>query len=247
MGFECVYHYHERLEEGGYNKDETKTLKRKVGDAYEEIPLEKLASAVMGQLARRDIWVTNVEIFEYTKKAITFRETKGGIVIKNKKFSMDGESVTMQDIESAAPAPQQNAIAIVSPSANGKHPHNAIVPANPATRPARPRRMVVFMPASPGDIQEIRRQGYVFTAEKRYPVYSESLHPKQVGVTMLRTVDDNGKEANVSDVCFVPAETNLIADKELGFSQAHKNTVPDNKLVWSGVMEDMVDIRKGKK
>ena len=246
MGYEVIYHYHERLEEGGYKKDETKTLKRKVGDAYEEVSLDKLASAVMAQLARRDIWVTNVEIFEYTKKEITFRETKGGIVIKNKKFSMDGDNITMQDIETAVSTP--NAIAIVSqPQSKNGHPHNQLVPANPATRPSKIKRMVVFMPATPGDIQEIRKQGYAFTAEKKYPVYSESPHPRQVCVTMLRTVDDNGKDANVGDVCFVPANTTLIADKELGFSQVNKNMVSDEKLVWSGVIDQMVDIRKGKK
>jgi hypothetical protein len=257
MGYECVYHYHERLEEGGYNKDETKTMKRKVGDAYDEVPLEKVASVVMAQLARRDIWVTNVEIFEYTKKPITFRETKGGIVIKNKKFAMDGENVTMQDIE-VAPAPTSLTIVATNGqhphnvAQNGQHPHNnQIVPSNnqlaPANRPAKPRRTVMFMPAQPGDIQELHKQGYIFTVEKRYPVYGESPHPRQIGVNILRTIDDNGRDANVSDVCFVPAETHLIADRELNFSKANGNMVPDEKLVWSNVMAEMPNLRQGKK
>ena len=86
MGYEVVYFFHPRDEEGNYQKNETKELKKKVGDAFEDVPLEKLASVVMSQLARRDIWVFDVKIQELVKKEISFKETKGGIVIKNKKF-----------------------------------------------------------------------------------------------------------------------------------------------------------------
>jgi len=48
----------------------------------EEVPVEKLASAVMMQLARRDIMVFNVEISEFIKRKVSFKETKGGVLIK---------------------------------------------------------------------------------------------------------------------------------------------------------------------
>ena len=89
MGFECCYYYHEKVD-GDYNREETKTFRKKVGDPFDEVPLEKLAASIIAQMARRDIWIVNVEIFELSKKQVSFKESKGGIVIKNKKFSFDG-------------------------------------------------------------------------------------------------------------------------------------------------------------
>ena len=85
MGFECCYYYHEKVD-GDYNKEETKTFKKKVGDPFDDVPLEKLAASIMAQMARRDIWIVNVEIFELSKKPVNFKESKGGIVIKTKSF-----------------------------------------------------------------------------------------------------------------------------------------------------------------
>ena len=51
VGYEIIYSYHEK-QDGNYNKEETKTLKKKVGDPFEDVSLETLASSVMGQLAR---------------------------------------------------------------------------------------------------------------------------------------------------------------------------------------------------
>lgn len=206
--------------------------------------MEKVAGAVTAQLARRDIFVTDVEIFEYTKKQVTFRETKGGIVIKNKKFSMDGENIVSQDVSELI-EPKSEIVSVKEHPHNSIHPHNN-VPAK-QEKFTKVRRTVVFLPSQPGDIQEVRKNGYSFTPEKKYPVYFEAPHPYQLGVNLLTTVDDNGKQAKVSDVYFVPAETNLIADKELGFSKNNGNMVPDEKLVWTGVVGEMIDIRKGKK
>jgi len=68
MGYEVIYHYKEKL--NGEFSEETKTYKKRIGDPYEELPPEKLASVIFGQLARRDIYVKDVEIYEITKKKI---------------------------------------------------------------------------------------------------------------------------------------------------------------------------------
>ena len=121
MGFECLYHYHERVE-GDYNREEKKTFKKKVGDPFEEVSLEKLAGAVMAQLARRDVWIVDVEVYELSKKAISFKEAKGGIILKNKKFLFEGggddsSSVIVQDmVQAPAPVAQPQQYA---PSQNG--------------------------------------------------------------------------------------------------------------------------------
>jgi hypothetical protein len=74
MGYEITYSYHEKADEG-YNKEETKSKKKKVGDPFEDVPLEKLASEIIKLMARRDIFVVGFEIFELAKKEVTFRET----------------------------------------------------------------------------------------------------------------------------------------------------------------------------
>ena len=87
MGYEIICYYKKRKKSDEESpSDEALSFKKRIGDPYEETPIEKLAAAIMMQLARRDIWVDDVEIYEISKKKISFKETKSGIVIKNKKF-----------------------------------------------------------------------------------------------------------------------------------------------------------------
>ena len=88
MGYEVKYHYHDKTE-SGYDTDDVKIFTKRVGKSFEDASLGAVASAIIRQLARRDIWVVNVEIVEFVKKEISFRESKGGIVIKNRKFNFD--------------------------------------------------------------------------------------------------------------------------------------------------------------
>lgn len=37
MGFEVLFKYHERLEEGGYDKEDEKEMSKKVGKAYDDV------------------------------------------------------------------------------------------------------------------------------------------------------------------------------------------------------------------
>lgn len=96
MSFEIKYFYHERKADGGYNTDEKKEITKKIGKLYEEIPLDKLAKLILSQLARRDIWVVDVELQEHVKRKIAFKEASdgNGIVIKGKKFTVDNTEGT---------------------------------------------------------------------------------------------------------------------------------------------------------
>jgi len=92
MGFEIRYHYHPKKEDGvGYNMDKKEMLTKKIGKSFDETPLEKLAGAVMSQMARRDILIFDVEVDEFVRKSVNFKETKDGrgIVLKNKRFSFN--------------------------------------------------------------------------------------------------------------------------------------------------------------
>lgn len=92
MGFEIRYHYHPKAEEGvGYDMEKKEVMTKKVGKSFDETPLEKLAGAIMSQMARRDILIFDVEVDEFVRKSVNFKETKDGrgIVLKNKRFSFN--------------------------------------------------------------------------------------------------------------------------------------------------------------
>lgn len=240
MGFEVIYSFHERLEEGGYNKDETKTMKKRIGDPFDDVCLDKCAGAILAQLARRDIWVTDVEVYELSKKKITFREAKGAVVLKNKKYQMDGSAAAVVGQEIVeAPAPTQTALVAeggqytqgVAPRGNAGnpgHPHNQGV--------LRPIKWVVYQPSYQNDDQKRKIKMLRFTIEKKYPVFSEQLQLTGVGMA-YKTIDDTGREQLISDEYFVPADAQLFADRELRFSQTPEST-DGGTLLWGGAKRD---------
>jgi hypothetical protein len=252
VGFECWYHYHEKID-GEYNKEETKILKKKVGDPFDDIPLEKLAAAIMAQLARRDIWIVNVDVFELSKKQINFKEAKGGIVIKNKKFLFDcgGDSsfVTVEDFvegqsnqqftvkEYQAPTQLNIQGQSLSAAKTTIHPHNQ----NPQQR--KPVAFMVFVP-EPQQLHESRRKNLRFTVNKKYAVLERRPSPTGIGEIFV-IQDDTGREQAVSDAYFVPANINLIADRELGFSETQQEK-DGGTLYWGNASSDpgMPDIRR---
>lgn len=253
MGFECNYHYHERIE-GDYNKEETKTFKKKVGDPFEDVSLEKLAGAVMAQLARRDVWIVDVEVYELSKKQISFKEAKGGIILKNKKFVFDGggedaSNVIVQDMVQAPPPPLPS-YAMHAPVSNHVNIQGQAAPTNPGGHPheqglpRRPIDYVVFSPELP-QMLEVKQKNLCFTIDKKYPVYAKSPSASNLG-EIYTMMDDTGREQLVSDKYFVPGNIQLMADKELGFSQNQQER-DGGKLYWGGanIDPDMPDIRRG--
>jgi hypothetical protein len=245
MGFEVVYSYHEKID-GGYNKDETKTLKKKVGDPFEEVSMEKLAASMMAQLARRDIWIVDAEVFELAKKQISFKETKGGLILKNKKYffegSVDSSFISSQDLDET-PKPSTTAL---QPHQQTVQPHQQIVrkqeQISGKSFSKTPISKIVFLP----ELRQLPMTSrYKLTREKEYPVFSKKLKPNGIGEEYT-IEDDLGREITVPDDFFVPAQINLFADKELGFSK--KEDIPtDNLLFWNSEEGlDVPDIRGGK-
>lgn len=248
MGYEVIYAYHERLEEGGYDKEETKEMRRRIGDAYEDISLEKLASTVMAQLARRDIWVTNWDVFEYKKQKLNCRETKGGIVIKNKKFSLDtegGGALLMTEVTDVEITPTGAIIPILQP---GQMPHNNLpVHAAASGTMKRPIKWVA-LDTDDMTIAKVKGAGLQFSANKRYPVFQEMPDPRDKRVDkfgkpslerkmVYNMWDDKSREVQVSADFFVSADINLI-----GGSFNTSNDGP--RLMFEAERKDeMVDIR----
>lgn len=248
MGFECNYHYHERVE-GDYNKEETKSFKKKVGDPFEDVSLEKLAAAVMAQLARRDVWIVDVEIFELFKKPVSFKESKGGIILKNKKFNFDGggedaSTIIVQDmVQAPPPQPVQLPNQHVQPVNNEQYVNiQGRVQPHEQGQPRRPIDWMVFSPELP-QMAEIQKKNLRFTPDKKYPVFE-----KKEGIgggEVFVMIDDTGREQLVSDKYFVPGNIQLLADRELGFSQSQQQR-DGGKLYWGGANQEpnMPDIRR---
>jgi hypothetical protein len=226
MGYEVTYKYHER-KDGSYDKEELKSLKKKVGDPFEEVPLEKLAGAVMAQLARRDIFVVDVDIVELSRKQISFKETNGGVVIKNRKFLFDQASSLI--VQQVVEVPENNTGVSAPQERHIQHVQNSA----PAGDLGRPIDVMIFSPELP-QMPEIKKKGLRLTPDKKYPVYGR----EQMGAfTVLKIIDDVGRQQNVSDVYFIPGNVKLLADRELGFSETQKQR-DGGKLNWGGAVED---------
>ena len=236
MGFEVVYKYWDKLEDGSYNKDEVKEMKRKVGEPFEDVSLEALAQKIMAQMARRDIWVLpEVEIYELKKQKISFRETKGGVIIKNKKFFLDTEnnSLVVQEL------PPEQPTSMLPVPTNNVQPHNnlpAVAPHNNLPlnyqQQQGPRRPLKFVVLDDGGVVQdgngnripvamlIKRSGLQFRPQQRYPVFQEMDDPRDKRVDKLGAPaldrkkvyvmwDDMKREVTVSQDYFVPADVRL--------------------------------------
>ncbi len=251
MGYEVTFHFHEEISKGEYNREETKTKLVKVGTPYEEIPLEVLAGKIMAQLARRNILVVDVEIFEYTKKKINYRETPEGVVIKNKKFSFDdgpivtvnedskeGEQSPEQMLANLLANPQIQAVLAGKPVPQGK---NIAKPATPNNRGVL--RHEIYNPADKIFLEDAKRRGYAFTLGKKYPILSEKMGPNMMVGMVYTVMDDNGNTQKLSDKFFTP-------DVALeGFREDFKPLVSGGRdqgdgLDWGGTISDNIpDIR----
>jgi hypothetical protein len=237
MGYEIIFKYHPQLDDGSYDREETKELKKKVGDAYDDVPLEKVVSTILSQRARRDILIVDAEIFEYKKAKINFKETKGGIVIKHKKFLLDEDSnITVQEMPEES-APQVPAL--------------LPVPAMPATTPAainnrvniatssRPIKWVVLDP-DPQNLSKVKQKGLAFVPNKRYPVFAE-VPGKQFGTNVYTIHDENRREVNVMDDIFLNADQKMLQ----GFYSSVDGGGGEPQLSGGYEKDNLPDIRGG--
>lgn len=202
MGYEIVFHYKNATEQPGVYEDEIKTKNCKVGKVTEDVELNIIAGKIMSQLARRNILIVDVDIYEYAKKKLGYRETADGIVIRNKKFSFDSGCVVVTDEfdsdDDFKPVP--------SPSkelADNSCRVKRIQSPNLARRAIRHE---MYDPDPIGQ-QKVEQRGLRFTLGKKYPIYSE----ESAGSTLIYvTVDDSGKDVKVSAEYFVAVGAGLL-------------------------------------
>jgi hypothetical protein len=250
IGFSVLYRYYERLPNGDYNREELKEMKRKVGDPIDDTTLEELASKVLAQMARRDIFVQDVEIFEYEKKKITFKETPGGIVLKNKKFSLDtighsleAEIFPIQFQSSVIPAHLNpgSPVPTKQPQIQQEKVNGEGIPVPVELQGQVPIRVEVYDPEP-----DMLKAGLIkgkFTPGKRYPIFSEARDPREAKYgkelpILYITIDDMGRRMPAPSVAFRPPSGGLIG------SFSNEKLASKDNLVWDNdTSQDVVDIR----
>jgi hypothetical protein len=203
-----------------------KTFKKVVGKATEDTPLEQLAKLVFGQMARRDVWVVDADIFEYTKKKISFKETKDGVLLKNKKFSFD---LTCENVElTACTEPSEDgfveSIEYEEVAPAPKMQKKVVVPPTPKKESVL--RYEVYDPHPDIAAAAKRRNGMSFTLGKRYPIYAETPDSRNIllGMNYL-TEDDNGNRRTLNDKHFTPVVSTLENGFEPEFKTAEERVV----------------------
>lgn len=243
MGYEVKYRYKEAAGEPGSYSEEIKERTVRMGATTEEVPLEALAAKVMAQLARRNILIVGIEIHEYARKQVSYRETKDGIVIKNRKFSFDSGNVVESEGPEEAPVPEEDDDfrPLPSPSkdlAERSCPMSAKVNVAPQAR--RAIRHEIFEP-EPLALHKAQQKGLKFTVGKKYPIYSET----SMGSTIVyKTADDRGREVDVSSEYFIAMGAGLIQQDDGPTYVGAENQREEINLWGSYEQTDMPDIRR---
>lgn len=253
MGYEVIYQFHPGTGPGEYNKEENQTGSIKVGSPYEDVSLDVLAGRIMALMARRNILVTSVEVFEIVKKSMTFKEVDDGIILKNKKFRFDdGPALTGGEEVSASPGtpaqPEVTALAallknpqiaaLLSQAQNGNSNLNTTTLArqpHELGKPSlgRPIRYEAFDP----DMNMLLASDHAklptlkFTKGKKYPIFEEKTAGSDKRAGMLYVTQDDAGNKQVLRDKFFQLQPQLIED---GMS-TRQNGLTDAGLSWSGV------------
>lgn len=245
MGFEIHCKFHPRKEDGGYNTELKEEKIIRVGKPFDDTSLEKCAAAIMLQLARRDVWVIDVNVYELVKNEINFKESADGrgIVLKNKKYNLGSTAdVIAEDLVEEI---QQNNLIVPS----GMQPHemisqkqvdlfdpNARVPVVQSRSKSSINKNkvlyhVYFEPYF--HKEQAKRMKLKFTEDRKYPVHE--IIPSLTGkldAQKIAVSDDDGKVQILDEKFFTTAGKGLIADDELGFSGSGGRTErPRSKLM----------------
>ena len=255
MGFEVKYTYHNRKDDGGYDTENKQEKLIKVGKPFDDTPLEKVAAAIMGQLARRDIWVVDVEVAELVRKSISFKECKDGkgITLKGKRYSFnDAAQMVSEDVVEETnivvpPGMQPHEFMAMQrqsqESIDDLYNPNKAVPVQKSTLPAVQinQKKVVYKVLFDPPIQyinEVKRLGLRFSPDKEYPVHQVIQHPTgKLELQKLAVTDDVGRVVTVDEKFFTIVGAGLLADKQLNFSgSTGRSTTRKSKLMFEDQM-----------
>ena len=216
MGFEVKYIFHPRKEEGGYDTEIKEEKLVKIGKPFDDTPMEKLAAGIMAQLARRDVWVVDVEVSELVKKQVAFKESKDGkgIILKGKRYSFNAAAEMIQEEEEEENLFNENKQ--LQPHELIKKNKNIV-----QNKPKQNNKILykVFFDPAIQYIPEINRQKLKLTQDKEYSVHKVVPHPTgKLEMQRIEITDDSGSVVSVEEKYFSRSGTGLLADKQLNFS-----------------------------
>lgn len=204
MGYEIKYFYKEADETPGSYKEEILSRTSKLGKFDEEIPIEQVAGKIMAQLARRNLLIVDIEIYEYSKNKIKYKETENGIFIKNKKFSFDrGASISAEsyeDEELGRILEDKDLLEKIKKSIGITQQPGTMISVPKIYTNKKALRLEIYDPEAPAR-HKVEQKGYKLTLGKKYPIYEE----KSMGAGSLTyvTKDDRGREAEINAECFI--------------------------------------------
>lgn len=248
MGFEITYFYKESSEVPGTYKEEVLSKTTKVGKFDQEVSLDVLAGKIIAQLARRNILIVDIEILEFTKKKVSYKETPTGIFIKNKKFNFDSGAIVSSDedydVELNEILQNEELLEKIKKSLNlceNKQPlKNLCVRPKPEEGGKKALRQEIYDPEITTKFK-IEQKGYKFTVGKKYSIFAEK---SLAGVLVYTTKDDAGREVEVSSECFIVPPVGLsFGDDEPQYYGGESSNDVD---LWKNVRveQSMPDIRR---
>lgn len=224
MGYEITYTYHKKNDDGKYDTENTLELIKKVGKPFDDTPLEKVAAAILVQLARRDIWVIDVAVDELVRKSISYKESNGGIVLKGKKYSFDSAAtLAVEDCEE-----EVEEVNVVK---------KEVKP--PPTPGIDQTRVLMKMVYDPEALNLIKGQqlGYKVTVGNQYPIHQHKNNKYYI-------TDDSGK------ICIIPEDFFVIPGRGLigGFEDDPLiEKVPKPSLMYDGEYDLSVPNLRGRR
>lgn len=239
MGYEVIFSYKESGDKPGQYLDDVKTKTCRIGKTTEDVPLDVLAGKIMSQLARRNILIVDVEIYEYAKKKLGYRESSDGIVIKNRKFGFSlGSVVEVHGFEDSGDDDVEDFKPMPSPS---KELADKSCPLKtPVKTSKRVIRHEVYEPEPLSEFKA-KQKGLKFTVGRRYPIYSES----SMGTTVVyKTTDDSGRDVDVSSEYFVAIGAGLAMQDEGPRYVGAENQKEEINLWGNYENTDMPEIRR---
>jgi hypothetical protein len=255
MGYELNFKFKEEITKGEY-AEEIKEKKVKVGDPWEEVPLEQVAGKIMAQLARRNILIVDVEIYELKKSKLSYKEADDGIVIKNKKFKFDdGAAVVPVVMDEASAleaaigslddeAMRAKLLKMLKPS-NGSPGTALALPknTNPGINLAGPLKYETFDP-NPQELSGIQA---ALTPGKRYAILREESKGQGVFTRVYYFLkDDKNRDVKVPAECFVATTNTMLRfENEVNDPLTSSGRDPGIRLSYgSEANDDVPDLRR---
>lgn len=231
MGWELAFKYHPGKEEGpGYDTEKVETFNKKVGNKSDDVPESEVLKVIVTQMARRDIWITDVEVHEYTRRKVPFKFLKGGFSFKGKKFGFDEvgriDESGYEHEEKDPPLHQSqprfaNQQTVQGTQAQPRPQQQRQGGDIPSTVGMSPIRMETFDP-DPRQQQSLRH--VQLTVGKKYAIFVEE-PGNQIQTPKYIIRDDAGRDIRIGSEYFVAGGQGLLGGD---FS---RNRTGDNEVI----------------